>query len=118
MWISGNNRPNSVGDPDDPLFKRKAACIRTPDLLLDVAVSGAVSSLTEEYRIVVILSDIDGLRNEEIARFVGCARGTIRSRLYRGKKFLRSKSDDYAVKRGYGSSTQFPVKGLAIVSYL
>jgi len=76
--------------------------------LLDDDVSGAVSGLTEEFRTVVILCDIEGLRHEEIARFVGCPLGTVRSRLHRGRKLLRSKLYDYAKERGYGSVTSEP----------
>jgi RNA polymerase sigma-70 factor (ECF subfamily) len=69
--------------------------------LLDDDVAEAVASLPEEFRTVVILCDIEGLSYEEIAEFVDCPLGTVRSRLHRGRKLLRSRLLEYARKRGY-----------------
>ena len=69
--------------------------------LLDDDVAGAVASLPEDFRTVVILCDIEGLTYEEIAEFVDCPLGTVRSRLHRGRKLLRSMLFQYAKKRGY-----------------
>ena len=69
--------------------------------LLDDDVSSALESLPEDFRTVVILCDIEGLTYEEIAEFIDCPIGTVRSRLHRGRKMLRAKLFDYARKRGY-----------------
>jgi RNA polymerase sigma-70 factor (ECF subfamily) len=69
--------------------------------LLDDDVADAVGSLPEDFRTVVILCDIEGLTYEEIAEFVDCPLGTVRSRLHRGRKLLRSMLFQYAKKRGY-----------------
>jgi RNA polymerase sigma-70 factor (ECF subfamily) len=69
--------------------------------LLEDDVAFALESLPEDFRTVVILCDIEGLTYEEISEFVDCPIGTIRSRLHRGRKMLRSKLFDYARKRGY-----------------
>ncbi len=69
--------------------------------LLDDDVAGAIAELPEDFRTVVILCDIEGLPYEEIARFVDCPVGTVRSRLHRGRKLLRSKLLEYAKNRGY-----------------
>ena len=74
--------------------------------LLDDDVAGAVSGLPEDYRTVVILCDIEGLTYEEIAHFVDCPLGTVRSRLHRGRRILHSKLLDYAKGRGYVGSAQ------------
>ncbi|HET9129956.1 MAG TPA: sigma factor-like helix-turn-helix DNA-binding protein, partial [Terriglobia bacterium] len=57
-------------------------------------------SLPEEFRTVVILCDIEGLTYEEIAEFLECPIGTVRSRLHRGRKLLQVKLLDYAKKQG------------------
>jgi len=36
-----------------------------------------------------VLADVQGYSYEEIARYVGCPVGTIRSRLHRGRQLLR-----------------------------
>ncbi len=69
--------------------------------LLDDDVSTAVSQLPEDFRTVVILCDIEGLTYEEIAQFVDCPLGTVRSRLHRGRKLLQVRLHDYARERGY-----------------
>lgn len=69
--------------------------------LLDDEVARAVADLPEDFRTVVILCDIEGLPYEEIAEFVDTPLGTVRSRLHRGRKLLRSKLVEYARKRGY-----------------
>ena len=60
--------------------------------------------LPEDFRTVVILCDIEGLTYEEIAQFVDCPLGTVRSRLHRGRKLLQAKLYDYARERGYITS--------------
>jgi len=69
--------------------------------LLDDDVTKALESLPEEFRTVVILCDIEELTYEEIAEFVECPVGTVRSRLHRGRKLLYSKLFEYAKKRGF-----------------
>ena len=68
---------------------------------LDDEVTYALNSLQDEFKTVIILCDIEGLSYEEIADFVQCPVGTIRSRLHRGRKILQQKLNSYARKRGY-----------------
>lgn len=49
----------------------------------------ALDDLLEEYRLVIILSDIDGLNYKEIAEVTDSPMGTIMSRIHRGRKQLR-----------------------------
>lgn len=69
--------------------------------LLDDEVAKALESLPEDFRTVVILCDIEGLTYEEIAEFVECPVGTVRSRLHRGRKLLQAKLFEYAKSRGF-----------------
>lgn len=69
--------------------------------LLDDDITKALESLPEEFRTVVILCDIEELTYEEIAEFVECPVGTVRSRLHRGRKLLYAKLFDYAKKKGF-----------------
>lgn len=50
----------------------------------------ALRSLEPEFRSVVVLRDVHGLDYEEIARIVGVPRGTVKSRLHRGRARLRA----------------------------
>ncbi len=61
-----------------------------------------IESLLPEQRLVVILSDIQGLSYEEIAKVTGCSLGTVKSRINRGRTHLR----DYLKFRGtFGGSS-------------
>ena len=69
--------------------------------LLDDDVTKALNSLQDDFKTVVILCDLEGLSYEEIADFVQCPIGTVRSRLHRGRKMLQEKLYEYAKQRGY-----------------
>ena len=58
---------------------------------LDDYLQQALASLPQEFRIAVVLADVEGLSYEEIADAMQCSLGTVRSRLHRGRKMLRQK---------------------------
>ena len=68
--------------------------------LLDDEITDAIASLPDEFRTVVILCDIEALTYEEVATFMECPLGTVRSRLHRGRKLLRGRLREYARQRG------------------
>lgn len=71
------------------------------DNLLDDEVVAAMKSLTEEFRTIIILSDLEGLTYEEIAEILNIPLGTVRSRLHRARKVMQKKLRAFAVKNGY-----------------
>jgi RNA polymerase sigma-70 factor (ECF subfamily) len=73
--------------------------------LLHDEVYQALQGLPDEFREVIQLCDIEGFTYEEIANMVESPIGTVRSRLYRGRKLLRGKLEDYARKRGYNTDS-------------
>ena len=58
---------------------------------LDEHIQRALSSLPHDFRMTVVLADIEGLSYEEISVAMHCSLGTVRSRLHRGRKLLRAK---------------------------
>ena len=56
-------------------------------------VDAALSELSEEHRVVLLLRERDGLSYEEIADVVGVARGTVMSRLHYARKELLKKME-------------------------
>ena len=69
--------------------------------LLDDEISKAITNLPEDFRTVIILNDIEGFTYEEIADFVDCPVGTVRSRLHRARKMLYASLYDYAKDKGF-----------------
>jgi len=69
--------------------------------LLDDEISSAITDLPEDFRTVIILSDIEGFTYEEIADFVDIPVGTVRSRLHRARKMLYTQHYDYAKGKGF-----------------
>jgi len=49
----------------------------------------AIRSLPPPYRIVIVLRDMEGLTDEEVAEITGLRQGTIRVRLHRARLFVR-----------------------------
>lgn len=71
------------------------------DSFLDEEITGAIRALPEEYRAAVVLSDLQGLRYAEVATALGVPEGTVKSRLFRGRRILQKKLAGYAVDMGY-----------------
>ena len=68
---------------------------------LDDEVTRAIRSLPEEYRSAVVLSDLQGLRYAEIAEMLAVPEGTVKSRLFRGRRLLQRTLAGFAVEMGY-----------------
>jgi RNA polymerase sigma-70 factor, ECF subfamily len=69
--------------------------------IVDKQVLRAVDALPEEYRTAVVLSDLEGLSYDEIADMLKVPVGTVKSRLFRGRRRLQQALYDYAVEMGY-----------------
>lgn len=74
------------------------------DDLFDDEINAAFDRLPDEYKIVVLLSDVEGLSYKEIAKVIDHPIGTVMSRLHRGRKLLQKSLNKYAQERGYQSS--------------
>lgn len=82
------------GDADPP---EEAAIGR----LLDDELKAAIEALPEEFRLVVLLADVEGLTYREVAQSLDCPIGTVRSRLSRGRRLLAVRLRRVARERGY-----------------
>jgi RNA polymerase sigma-70 factor (ECF subfamily) len=60
------------------------------DGMLDDDIEAALADLPPEFRAAVVLCDIEGLSYDEIAEVLDAKLGTVRSRIHRGRKMLRS----------------------------
>lgn len=86
-----------AGDEEEGGEERYAAPdIDTPDAQLlskqiAYAVNEAVEALPEELRTAITLREIEGMSYEDIANFMGCPIGTVRSRIFRAREAIAAK---------------------------
>lgn len=71
------------------------------DRIVDDEVLRAIDQLPEQFRETVVLSDVEGMSYEEIARVLEVPVGTVKSRLFRARRLLQRKLYEYAVGMGY-----------------
>ncbi|MBI4007209.1 MAG: sigma-70 family RNA polymerase sigma factor, partial [Planctomycetes bacterium] len=71
------------------------------DELLDSDVKRALEELPDDFRMVILLSTVEGFSYKEISQMLGCPIGTVMSRIYRGRRLLKEKLANYAEKRGF-----------------
>jgi RNA polymerase sigma-70 factor (ECF subfamily) len=69
---------------------RQSPELELADQVIDDDIRDALADLPREYRVAVLLSDIDGLSNKEIAAVLQIKQGTVGSRLCRGRAQLRA----------------------------
>ncbi|MHB1496561.1 MAG: sigma-70 family RNA polymerase sigma factor [Acidimicrobiales bacterium] len=69
------------------------------DQFNEAEVKGAVESLPEAFRLVVMLSDVEGFSYKEIAEILDIPIGTVMSRLHRGRKALQKALLTFAEQR-------------------
>jgi RNA polymerase sigma-70 factor (ECF subfamily) len=69
--------------------------------IVDDEVKRAIQELPEEFRMPVVLSDVEGLSYAEIAEILGLPVGTVKSRLFRGRRRLQQRLYEYAMEMGY-----------------
>jgi RNA polymerase sigma-70 factor, ECF subfamily len=70
------------------------------DLFTEHEVKEAVESLPEQFRIAVLLADVEGFSYKEIADILEVPIGTVMSRLHRGRKSLQKRLYEFAASRG------------------
>jgi RNA polymerase sigma-70 factor, ECF subfamily len=69
------------------------------DRFTDAEVKEALESLPENFRLAVLLADVEGFAYKEIAEILDIPIGTVMSRLHRGRKALQKRLYEFAVER-------------------
>ena len=64
-------------------------------------VQRALEQLPDDFRVAVVLCDIEGLSYKEIADVMGTPVGTVMSRLFRGRRLLQASLKEFAQQAGY-----------------
>jgi len=74
---------------------------RVFDRLVNEHVVSAIQELPDEFRVPIVLADIEGLGYQEVAYTLGIPVGTVKSRLFRGRKRLQTRLHRFAEEMGY-----------------
>lgn len=88
-FVSGD-QVRALQDPESDFFSK----------LLSDEVVEALDQVPVDFRMVVILADVQDFSYKEIAEIVGCPVGTVMSRLFRGRRILQKHLYEYAVREG------------------
>ncbi len=78
-------------DPEGSFFR----------FIVDDEVKRAIEELPEEFQLPVVLSDVEGLSYAEVAEVLDLPVGTVKSRLFRGRRRLQQRLYQYAIDMGY-----------------
>ena len=114
-FISGYRRARRepVATEPEALERASAAASASSDpagefftRIVDERILAAIEALPEDFREVLVLSDVEGLGYAEIAGIVDAPVGTVKSRLHRARQRLQAELLDYAVAMGYVSGTR------------
>jgi RNA polymerase sigma-70 factor, ECF subfamily len=89
----------------DTLASSRSAEDQLFDLLTDDEVKQALEALPENFRLAVLLADVEGFSYKEIAEMLDIPIGTVMSRLHRGRKAMQKSLFDYAHARGLATQT-------------
>lgn len=82
--------------PADPLSAYDDLADPTAGAPLDAIdvrsdIGAALASIPDQYRAAVVLSDLEGLTIDEMVKFLGLPAGTVKSRIFRGRRLLAHK---------------------------
>ena len=63
--------------------------------LVRIDLREALEQLPDQFRTAIVLSDVEGLKVEEIAEIMDCPKNTVKTRLFRGRQMLRKTLREY-----------------------
>src|SRR5262245_61532836 len=84
-WVSASTM-ESLRDPESQALRP----------ILEGEIGKALDELPTEFRLAVVLSDVEDLSYKEISDVMGCPIGTVMSRLHRGRRMLKSRLYEHA----------------------
>lgn len=92
------------GQPAHERQENRGAESQIVDEQLSDEVSLALAELPPDYRVVVVLADLEDMKYKDIAESLGCPIGTVMSRLFRARRVLEGElasfaNKDYGIKR-------------------
>jgi len=90
-----------TGDEDsEPAYQADLQAETVNDMLGD-EITAAIQALPVDFRMIIILCDLEEFSYEEMARILNIPIGTVRSRLHRARALLKESLATYAKTKGY-----------------
>ena len=121
MYRAKQRRPieTDLDDVEDLYLYRRLGSMETAaaslsaeeqflDLFPDDEVKQALEDLPDNFRLPVILADVEGFSYKEIAEMLDIPIGTVMSRLHRGRKAMQRALYDYAEAHGLAVPAPVP----------
>lgn len=89
------------GDEDQSPASHADLHAETVNEMLGDEITAAIQALSVDFRMIIILCDIEEFSYEEMARILNIPIGTVRSRLHRARAILKENLANYALSKGY-----------------
>ncbi|MCI0589328.1 MAG: sigma-70 family RNA polymerase sigma factor [Planctomycetes bacterium] len=93
--LGGDLEPSAAVPP--PEIENEEAFLE----LFGDEVTRMLRALPRDWRLALLLADVEGLAYADIAGILACPVGTVRSRIHRARAFLRERLREYARSLGY-----------------
>ena len=87
-------------DDPEPAFQADLQAETVNEMLGD-EITSAIQALPVDFRMIIILCDLEEFSYEEMAKILNIPIGTVRSRLHRARAMLKETLASYAMKKGY-----------------
>ena len=88
-WVSANTM-RQLRDPEQVALMP----------MIEGEIRSALDALPDEFKLAVVLCDVEEFSYQEIADIMGCPIGTVMSRLHRGRKLLQRSLYNHALAMG------------------
>jgi RNA polymerase sigma-70 factor, ECF subfamily len=102
-----SDEPNGYGVISDQSAKSLTDAISTAMWpIVSEEIKTAINRLPDEYRLMVVLADVEEMTYREIAEVLGCPIGTVMSRLHRARRMLQEELMEHAKAAGIAGATE------------
>lgn len=95
-----------VEDTEEKIAQTVAFEPPVPQRITDEEILLALQNIPEQFRHVVVLTDVEDFTYKEVADLLQTPIGTVMSRLHRGRRLLRQQLTDYARNVGLAAENQ------------
>jgi RNA polymerase sigma-70 factor (ECF subfamily) len=91
-YVAGSLYATTMREGFDDVFAR---------LDLAPAIAAALSKIPEPFRSTLVIVDVEDQSYESAAEVLGVPIGTVRSRLFRGRRLMQEQLQTYAIDAGF-----------------